>query len=304
MKNQGEELLDRATRSMRAAAPDDAEVSAAAKKMAGRLGIAFAENAKAMESCEDMRPMLDAYRAGTLSVGQTLLVEAHLRECGICYRRFRGAETVNWSTPKVMPVRSKVRPWTMAWAMAASLAVAAAGLFVYQAYWQVPPGVRAEVQSIDGSASLITDSGDRLMNAGAQLHEGDVLRTSGGSHAVLRLADGSTVEMNERSAVSIGARGRNVTVDLNHGALIVKAAQRKSGHLYVQTDDCRVGVTGTVFSVGAGIKGSRVAVVQGAVEVRHAGVRSMVHAGDEFTTTQNLAPEPVSEQVAWSPNTR
>jgi len=302
MKNHDEELLDQATRAMRTAAPDGGELSDSAEKVAGRLGIAFADDANAIKSCEDMRPLLDAYRAGTLSVGQTLLVEAHLHECGVCYRRFRGVGAVNWSAPKVMPARTKVRPWTMAWAMAASLAVAAAGLFVYQAYWKVPPGVRAEVQSIDGSASLITDSGDRLMNAGAQLHEGDVLRTSGGSHAVLRLADGSTVEMNERSAVSIGARGHNVTVDLDHGALIVKAAQRKSGHLYVQTDDCRVGVTGTVFSVDAGIKGSRVAVVQGAVEVRHAGVRSMVHAGDEFTTSQNLVPEPVSEQVAWSPN--
>lgn len=302
MKNHDEELLDQATQAMKAAVPDHAEVSASAERVAGRLGIAFADNPEAIESCADMRPLLDAYRSGTLSVGRTLLVEAHLRECSLCYRRFRGAGAVNWSAPKVMPLRNKVRPTTMAWAMAACLAVAAAGLFVYQAYWQVPAGVRAEVASIDGSASLITDSGDRLLAAGAQLHEGQALRTSGGSHAVLRLSDGSTVEMNERSEVSVGARGHNMTVDLDHGALIVKAAQRKVGHLYVQTDDCRVGVTGTVFSVDSGIKGSRVAVLQGAVEVRHAGVRSTIHAGDEFTTNQNLAPEPVSEQISWSPN--
>ena len=108
--------------------------------------------------------------------------------------------------------------------------------------------------------------------------------------------------MNERSAVSVGARGRNMTVDLDHGAVIVRAAHRTSGHLYVKTDDCSVAVTGTVFSVNSGIKGSRVAVLQGAVEVAHAGVTSTIHAGDEYTTTQNLAPEPVSEQVAWSPN--
>jgi hypothetical protein len=134
------------------------------------------------------------------------------------------------------------------------------------------------------------------------LKEGDELRTSGGSHAVLLLADGSTVEMNERSAVSVGARGRNLTVDLDHGAVIVKAAHRNSGHLYVKTDDCSVAVTGTVFSVNSGIKGSRVAVLQGSVQVAHAGVSSTIEAGNEYTTTQNLAPEPVSEQVAWSPN--
>lgn len=302
MKNHDELLLDQATQAMRATAPNASELSASAEKVAERLGIAFADNANAIKSCEDMRPLLDAYRAGTLPLTRALLVEAHLRECAVCFRRLRGSEAVNWSAPKLMPVRPKVRPLAVAWGMAASLAVAAAGLFMYQAYWQVPQGVRAEVQSIDGSASLITDSGDRLLAPGAQLHEGDVLRTGGASHAIVRLADGSTVEMNERSALGFGARGHNVTLDLDRGALIVKAAHRKSGHLYVQTEDCRVAVTGTVFSVNSGIKGSRVAVLQGAVEVRHAGVRSLVHAGNMFTTTENLAPEPLAEQVAWSPN--
>jgi hypothetical protein len=301
MKNQ-EEMLNKAIETMRATDPGAGEVSAAAEKVADRLGIAFAEDT-AIESCESVRPLLTAYRAGTLSENRSLLVKAHLRECGVCLRRFHsGSGAVDWSAPKVMPARKPVRPWAMGWAMAASLALAATGLFLYKAYWQVPAGVRAAVQSIDGSASLITDSGDRLLAAGAELKEGDQLRTSGGSHAVLMLADGSTVEMNERSAVSVGARGRNLTVDLDHGAVIVKAAHRTSGHLYVKTDDCSVAVTGTVFSVNSGIKGSRVAVLQGAVEVAHAGVRSTIEAGNEFTTTQNLAPEPVSEQVAWSPN--
>ena len=167
---------------------------------------------------------------GSLPADRALLVKAHVRECGVCLRRFAsGSGAVDWSAPKVMPARKPVRPWVMGWAMAASLALAATGLFVYKAYWQVPPGVRAAVQSIDGSASLITDSGDRLLAAGAELKEGDQLRTAGGSHAVLLLADGSTVEMNERSAVSVGARGRNLTVDLDHGAVIVKAAHRIRG---------------------------------------------------------------------------
>jgi FecR protein/Putative zinc-finger len=301
MKNH-DEMLDEAIRSMRETEPGAGEISGAAQKVAGRLGIAFAEDA-AIESCEAVRPLLTAYRAGTLSENRSLLVKAHLRECGVCLRRFHsGSGAVDWSAPKVMAARKPVRPWAMTWAMAASLAMAATGLFLYKAYWQVPAGVRAEVQSIDGSASLITDSGDRLLAAGAELKEGDQLRTSGGSHAVLLLADGSTVEMNERSAVSVGARGRNMTVDLDHGAVIVKAAHRTSGHLYVKTDDCSVAVTGTVFSVNSGIKGSRVAVFQGAVQVAHAGVKSTIEAGNEYTTTQNLAPEPVSEQVAWSPN--
>ena len=301
MKND-EVMLDKATKAMRDAQPEAAQLSSSAANVAKKLGSVLIEDAM-IQGCEDVQPLLAAYRAGTLPESRALLVESHLHECGACLRKFRGsAGAVDWSAPKVMAARTPVRPWAMAWAMAASLAVAAIGIFVYKAYWQIPPGVRAEVQSIDGSASLITDTGDRLLTPGAQLQEGDQVRTSGGSHAVLRLADGSSVEMNERSAVSVGARGHNMTVDLDRGAVIVKAAHRTLGHLYVQTEDCRVAVTGTIFSVDSGLKGSRVAVLEGAVEVRHAGVRSTVHAGNEFNTTENLAPEPVSEQISWSQN--
>jgi len=302
MKNREDVILEQATQAMRNERVEPEQVSTAAEKVAQRLGISFREGA-AVESCDDLRPLLAAYKAGKLPESRALLVEAHLRECGVCLRRFHsGSEAVNWSAPKVMAAKTNFRPWPMAWAMAASLAIAATGLYLYKTYWEVPAGVRAEVESIDGSASLITVSGDRLLSAGAQLHEGDELRTSGGSRAVLHLADGSTVEMNARSEVSIGARGRDMTVALDHGAVIVRAAHRSSGHLYVNTDDCRVAVTGTVFSVNAGIKGSRVAVLQGAVDVMHAGSRATVHAGNEYMTSSNLAPEPVSEQVEWSQN--
>ncbi len=163
------------------------------------------------------------------------------------------------------------------------------------------------MESIDGSASRISDAGDAPISAGDKLNEGDRLRTSGGAHAVLRLSDGSTVEVNERSVLSVGARGRNMTVAVDNGAVIVQAAKRTSGHLYVKTPDCRVAVTGTVFSVNAGIKGSRVAVLEGTVHVTHAGIETLMHAGDQISTNDNLAPgasrsadrlEPRSRQVS------
>ena len=105
MKNQ-DEMLDKAIKSMREAEPEAGQISAAAEKVAGRLGIAFADNA-AVESCEEMRPLLDAYRAGTLAENRALLVKAHLRECGVCLRRFHsGSGAVDWSAPKVMPART------------------------------------------------------------------------------------------------------------------------------------------------------------------------------------------------------
>jgi hypothetical protein len=183
---------------------------------------------------------------------------------------------------------------------AACFALLFFSFFAYKAYWQTPPGVRAEVQSIDGSAYGFSDAGDRRLSAGDQLKAGEQFRTSGGAHAVLRLSDGSNVEVNERSVLGIDARGHNVTISLDNGAVIVQAAKRDQGHLYLKTPDCRVAVTGTVFYVNSGIKGSRVAVLQGSVQVMHAGMDTLVHAGDQLATNDNLSPEPVAQQISWS----
>jgi hypothetical protein len=298
-------LLDRATLELRADVPDAKAISASAEKTAQALDIHMDREAfdGAIQNCEGVQRLFGPYRAGSLTQNRKLLVEAHLRDCGDCLRLYndgRDRVAVNWSAPAVTsaPRRSPLR---LGWAMAASAATLAIGMFAYRAYWQVPPGVRAEVQSIDGSAYVIGDHGDRRIAAGAELREGDELRTAGDSRAVLRLSDGSQVEVNQRSALDVGARGQNMTVRLDRGAVIVQAAHRTSGHLYLRTPDCRAAVTGTVFSVDAGIKGSRVAVLQGSVNVAHAGIDTLLHPGDQLATSDNLAPEPLDAQFAWSP---
>ncbi len=305
MKRDEKSLLDRATLELRADVPDAKAISTSAERSAQTLGIHMDHEAfdGAIQNCEGVQRLFGPYRAGNLTQNRKLLVEAHLRDCGECLRLFhegRDRAAVNWSAPAVItaPRRSPAR---LGWTLAASAAALAIGLFVYRAYWQVPPGVRAEVQSIDGSAYVIGDHGDRRIAAGAELREGDELRTAGNSRAVLRLSDGSLVEVNQRSALDVGARGQNMTVRLDRGAVIVQAAHRTSGHLYLKTPDCRVAVTGTVFSVDAGIKGSRVGVLQGSVNVAYAGMHTMLHPGEQVATSDNLAPEPLDEQFAWSP---
>jgi len=121
---------------------------------------------------------------------------------------------------------------------------------------------------------------------------------------VLRLTDGSSIEVDERSVVGVGARGHDMTVTVANGAVIVQAAKRTSGHLYVRTPDCRVAVTGTIFSVDSGLKGSRVAVLQGSVHVLHAGIDTLTTAGNQVTTNDNLSREPVSETDSLEPRSR
>jgi hypothetical protein len=310
MNREEKSILEKATQVLRTDVPDTEAITASTAKAAQRLGIQIDHEVfyGAIRNCDDVRLLLDSYRAGTLSEARKLLVQAHLGECGMCLRHFRegGAGTaVDWARPRVAP-REHIastpqrHPRAWGWALALSCALLATAAFVYRAYWQVPPGVRAEVQSIDGSAYLISGPGNTRLAPGAKLLEGDRMRTAGDSYVVLRLSDGSVVEVNQRSTLGVSARGRNTTVKLDEGGLIVTAAHRTSGHLYVRTPDCRLAVTGTLFSINSGIKGSRVVVLQGSVEVAHAGMHALLHPGEQMATSDNLAPEPLDQEFAWS----
>jgi hypothetical protein len=119
---------------------------------------------------------------------------------------------------------------------------------------------------------------------------------------MLRLHDGSHVEMRERSGLSISERGRDLTIGLDRGAILVQAAKRRTGHLYVSTRDCRVAVTGTVFSVNSGLKGSRVTVIEGTVLVAQDRHESVLHAGDQVATSSAMGATPVPLEISWSKN--
>ncbi|MGD0737142.1 MAG: FecR domain-containing protein [Terracidiphilus sp.] len=295
--------LRTAIQALQADEPEAEQVSVSARRVADRLGIDMINESAvdSITSCDDVQCLFGSYRAGKMSPARSLLIEAHLRDCSDCGRRFRGGAgaILDWSAPKARHAAAW-HPRAFGWASACTIALLVTFFFVYKIYWQVPTGVRAEVQSIDGPAYRISETGDRRLSPGETLGEGETLKTSGGGHAVLRLTDGSTIEVNERSVVGVGARGRDMTVSLENGAVIVQAAKRTSGHLYVKTPDCRVAVTGTIFSVDSGLKGSRVAVLQGSVHVLHAGVDTLATAGNQVTTNDNLSPEPVSEQISWS----
>lgn len=298
-------LLERATDALRNDAPGADALTASMQQTAHRLGIDGASEAvDAIHNCEGIRNLLKAYRAGTLTEPRRLLVESHLHECGPCLRLLREgshAAVVDWSAPSIAK-RAPRSPRMWGWGLAFGSMVVVTAVFLYRAYWQVPPGVRAEVQSVDGAAYLISGNVDRSIAPGAVLHEGEQLRTAPDSRAAVRLADGSLVQINQRSTLSVGVRGRDMTVALDRGAVIVEAAHRTSGHLYVHTPDFRVAVTGTIFSVDAGLKGSRVGVLQGSVQVSHAGLHAVLHPGEQFATSDNLAPQPLQEQFAWSPD--
>src|SRR5207245_676135 len=138
--------------------------------------------------------------------------------------------------------------------------------------------------------------------AGYKMGDGDEVRTAKASRAEVQLADGSRIEVGERSQFSLSRGWRGTTIHLDGGSLIVEDAKQRTGYLYVATDDCLVSAKGTIFLVNHGTKGSRVSVLEGVVNVAY-GQRTLdLHAGEETTTSRNLSRVPIQDEIAWSKN--
>ena len=163
-------------------------------------------------------------------------------------------------------------------------------------------GPRATVSTVEGALYNVANAVIAPISTGATVEEGQPIRTAKATYAVLKLADGSKVEMNERAQIAILRTWRGTTIRLDAGNIIVQAAKQKHGKLYVASGDATVAVKGTVFAVSRGLKGSRVSVIEGVVEVAHSGQTETLRKGDQTTTDANLLKTSVPEEVSWSRN--
>jgi len=298
--------LEQAIAAMRQEQPDVESVKAAGERVWQRLDLerqnGHVLQVNSIRGCDDVRALLRQYQAGNLSPARALLMQDHLHECPACRKEAEKGKSGGLLQPWKQEL-PKARPLHFRW-MAAAVAtiVIAAGIYVIQDRMAVPGGSRARVESVDGALYLVSATGEQRLQAGEEVGEGQRVRTPSGSRAMLRLRDGSVVEMNERAEFSVGVRRQDTTINLERGNIIVQAAKRRTGHLYVAAPDCKVSVTGTVFSVNSGIKGSRVSVIEGEVRVAKSGSTEILHPGDQLSTNASVAPVPVLQEIAWSQN--
>ncbi len=291
-------LLEQAIAEIRDEPADPAAIAAAA----ARVQKSLAQQA-ALQTCAAFQALMPAYRAGQLSPARALLLEDHTHECVACYKALK--TNAPSTTHHPLSTRPAKRTANAArWAIAAAIA-AAAGLAVWAFAGRLRPaysGPEAVVEAADGLIYRVSDSGTVPLLQGAQVPAGADVRTARDAAATLRLRDGSRVEMRERSGLSVSEGGHDMTIGLDHGAIIVRAAKRHAGHLYVVTRDCRVAVTGTVFSVNSGLKGSRVTVIEGNVLVAQDRRQTVLHAGGQVATSSAMGANPVRLEISWSHN--
>src|ERR1041384_825346 len=196
-----------------------------------------------------------------------------------------------------------MQPAVMRWAIAAALVIGLGLLAVpfVQRFWPYG-GFEATVQAAEGQVYQVADTRTASVNSGAKLQQGERVRTAKDGRAVVRLGDGSLIEMKDRSELYLTKTGKGTTIHLDRGSIVVEAAKQKDGQLFVESGDSLVSVTGTTFSVNNGTKGSRVSVIEGQGNLNHAGSDRFLRPGEKATTNPAISIIPVKDEVAWSRN--
>ena len=252
----------------------------------------------AVAGCAEFRPDLRAYLSGSLTGGRRVLLEDHISRCPAC--RAALAEIKGERRVIAMPQRSSSgwRRWgTLAAAAALVLSVLYLGRDTLDG-WMAPGGPRATIVSANGGLFRLAGG---ALQSGATIGEKELIRTGPGAHAVLRLADGSTVDVNQRTELFVTAAWSGQAIHLQRGDVIVQAAKQRRGHLRVLTRDSIASVKGTVFAVSAGIGGSVVSVVEGSVAVNQPGREVLLSPGQQAASNPALATS-VAQAVSWSPD--
>ncbi|MCU1287083.1 MAG: putative FecR [Acidobacteriales bacterium] len=298
--------LEDAIQAVRRDEAPEAEMRAASDRVWSKLSGQAPNNVSTkIEGCADIQALLPMLGTPELSVEREMIVEDHLRDCIAC-RKIQHMELsripAKWAPQTTDVVGGNF--WDVRRMAVAAMLFFTLGVSVLVAnYFYAPlPGNRATVQAVTGPVYLIASNSEQPLLPGRELNEGDVIRTGYGSHAVVKLFDGSVVEVNERAEFSVTARRRATTIHLGRGNIIVQAAKQHNGHLYVATNACKVSVVGTVFSVDSGMMGSRVSVIEGEVHVDDNGTESVLHSGDQVATNAAMGEVPIENEIAWSEN--
>jgi len=250
-------------------------------------------------SCTEFRPDFRAYLSGELAASRRVLMDDHLGRCPSCrasLAAMKGGRQVIAMPRRSQPSARLVRWGSLAAAAALLLSITYLGRDSIDAM-MAPGGPRATVVSADGGLYRLPQG---TLAAGASIGEKESVRTGPGAHAVLRLADGSMVEVNGRTELFVTAAWSGQAVHLQRGDVIVRAAKQHRGHLRVLTRDSIASVRGTVFAVSAGMGGSVVSVVEGSVAVSQPGKDVLLTPGEQAASNPALSSS-IEEAVAWSP---
>lgn len=285
-----DERFDQLLSEMRDEAAPAQDVSAACGRVWNKLSARSG-------ACGEFQAELPAYLGGKLLESRRLLIEDHLGRCPSCRRAFAELKGERHAVEMPLFHRARRGNWSR-WAIAAGLTFVALYLGRDRIDRALAPGgPRGTVESASGGLYFLDG---QTLPPGQTLSDGQIVRTGPNSHAVVRLADNSLVEVNERTQFAIRASWSGQTIQLDRGDVIIQAAKQRRGRLRVMTSDTTASVKGTVFAVSSGSAGSLVSVVEGAVQVEQPGSERLLKRGEQAASTAALETSGVRHAVSWS----
>src|SRR6185436_11311598 len=131
--------------------------------------------------CADFQSLIPAYLTGSLKDARS--------------RRMAPAKKA------VVPSRYRIQPVVLRWGIAAALVIGLGlvALPFIQRWSPFGGNLEATVQAAEGQVYQIADTSSAPVTVGEKLQKGDRIRTAKDARANIRLGDGSTIEMHERS---------------------------------------------------------------------------------------------------------
>ncbi|HEV3075762.1 MAG TPA: zf-HC2 domain-containing protein, partial [Thermoanaerobaculia bacterium] len=235
---QVEEAAARVWRKLVAATPDGIATIPATSATPAAPAIS-APAGQPIPGCGDFGYLIPAYLDGSLASARALLFEDHSRDCLPCRRALHAARQDRAGRTAVplhevvedggrraaagdrtgrapLPPRSERKlPWARRfpggspWLAAAALLLVALGLglALFRTLGMGASGGSrmARVETVDGRLFRIAGASSVAVAAGDAVREGEQVRTAKDSRAVLRMSDGSQIEMAERAGLSLAA---------------------------------------------------------------------------------------------------
>jgi uncharacterized protein (TIGR03435 family) len=182
------------------------------------------------------------------------------------------------------------------------LVMAAAAVIAFVVLMQTPARryfgigeVDAHAIAVEGSLSRVSREGP-IVQLGERVEPGVVLR-SNNDRGVIAVADGSRVELQAQSEVSIEPDADSVRINLNSGSVVLKTPR----FVFVRTRDVYASVNGT-FLVSSRPEGSRIAVFEGAVRVLQGAMKRDLAPGEQGSTAPSIQWPVLGDALAWNHN--
>jgi len=310
-RNSADADITEAIDAIQADVPSTSEVNAAIDRV--RLAIAAqrgpqavvssnTDSAENWNSIEDYIAAIPDYLANKLGASQKVLFEEETRR-SVPLRRALNDARQHGSESAALSIDSKRSSKPVYRWLAAAAAVAVIAVSFIIAVPDLPSLDQArvaQIDEIDGQLYQIVDGSLEKLTVGTWVDGQQRLRSASGSSAIITLDDGSQIEVDERSELSMTRRGSGNRIDVSRGRILVAASPQGSGTLDVFTNEFMVSVTGTIFEVAHGAKGSRVAVVEGEVNVLLQGSTTALTPGEAMASRMDFLTLNVEDEIAWS----